>query len=206
MRSQQSVVHIVDDDVSFRTATGRLLRSCGYHVISYKSATIALNTVPMEEPGCILLDVQMPGLNGMQFQEKLKTLKSTLPIVFVTGHSDVKLGVQAIKAGAEDYLTKPVAKKVLLEVVARALERNAKLRKVLAKHESIRAMYSTLSEQERDIVTMVVRGYLNKQIANQLDVSLRTVKTHRQTAMKKLKAKSFPALVSIAIELGLVVG
>jgi FixJ family two-component response regulator len=206
MGPQQAVVHVLDDDPSFQTAIGRLLRSCGYRVVQYESATQALKEIPRRERGCILLDVQMPGMNGMQFQEKLKTLKSTLPIVFVTGHNDVQSGVQAIKAGAVDYLTKPVAKKVLLDVIAHALEQNAKLQKDLARYEAVRAMFSTLSEQELDIVAMVVRGFLNKQIANQLDVSLRTVKTRRQTAMKKLKTKSIPALVSIAIEFGLVVG
>ena len=205
MSSQQAVIHIIDDDASFRSAIGRLLRSSGYRVAYYELANQAVTLLPTSELGCILLDVQMPGLNGMQFQEQLAKQKNTLPIIFVTGYGDIKTSVRAIKAGAEDYLTKPIKKGVLLDVVARTLARSVELQEHATKNDSLRAVFHSLTERERDVFALVVRGRLNKQIAHQLGTSLRTVKAHRHNAMEKLQAKSVPELVSIAFELGLTV-
>ena len=121
MTNALPIVHVVDDDASFRTAIGDLLRACGYSVALYESATQLLKMLPGDEPGCILLDVQMAGLSGLQLQDRLAQLDHRLPIVFVTGHGDIPTSVQAIKAGAEDFLTKPVAKEKLLEAIERAL-------------------------------------------------------------------------------------
>jgi RNA polymerase sigma factor (sigma-70 family) len=205
MSPQPVAVYVVDDDASFRTATGRLLRSCGYRVNCYETANQALKNIQNGEPGCILLDVQMPGLNGMQFQERLAKMQCILPIVFITGHGDIETSVKAIKAGAEDFLIKPVSKKVLLEAVARALERSADQLQQFRKNNSLRALFSTLTEQEREVFALVVRGHPNKQIARKLGTSIRTVKARRHNTMNKLKAKSVAALVSIAVDLKLTV-
>jgi FixJ family two-component response regulator len=202
MNSQQAVIHVVDDDASFRVAIGRLLRVSGYGVMLYESASLALNTLPNDQRGCILLDVRMPGLSGMQLQKHLAILQNPLPVIFLTGHGDIMTSVLAIKGGAEDFLTKPVTKKTLLNVIERALAHYDDLSDRFMYGKSLRILFGSLSDREREVFTLVVRGQLNKQIAHRLGIAERTVKAHRHNVMKKLRAGSVAELVSIAGQLG----
>jgi FixJ family two-component response regulator len=202
MNSQQAVIHVVDDDAGFRTAIARLLGVSGYRVTLYESASQALNTLPSDQRGCILLDVRMPGLSGMQLQKHLTRLQNPLPIIFLTGHGDIMTSVLAIKAGAEDFLTKPVTKKTLLNVIERALAHYDDLSDRTTYTKSLRTLFESLSEREREVFMLVVRGQLNKQIAHRLGIAERTVKAHRHNVMEKMRASSVAELVSIAGQLG----
>ncbi len=196
------VIHVVDDDASFRTAIGRLLEACGYAVAFYKSGDQLAQNPPGGEPGCILLDVQMAGLDGLQLQDHLAALNSRLPIVFVTGQGDIPMSVRAIKAGADDFLSKPVSKHTLLPAIEQAL---ARYRVNCEQHDrlaALRDLLATLTPRERQVFDLVVRGKLNKQIAYQLGAAERTIKAHRHNVMEKLRARSLAELVSIAEQLG----
>jgi FixJ family two-component response regulator len=204
MTETSPTIHVVDDDAPFRTAMGRLLGACGYRVALYESAAQLLAQPMSSEPGCILLDVQMAGLTGPQLQDRLITLGNRLPIVFLTGHGDIPTSVQAIKAGAEDFLTKPVAKDKLVAVIERALVQDAQRRAQDQQHDALRARLSRLTPRENEVLAHVVRGRLNKQIAGDLGMSERTVKAHRQKVMQKCEAKSLAELVLIAEMLGII--
>lgn len=197
-------IHVVDDDASFRTGMGRLLEACGYRVALYESAAQLLAKLPSAELGCILLDVQMSGLSGPQLQDRLTELGNRLPIIFITGHGDIPTSVQAIKAGAEDFLTKPVAKAKLLVAVERALARSAQQQAQDLEFDALRARVSRLTPRESEVFALVVRGKLNKQIAGELGTSERTVKAHRQKVMEKCGARSLAELVLLAERLGMV--
>lgn len=199
------VVHVVDDDDSFRRSIARLLQACGRQVETYASGDEFLSRV-RPGPGCVLLDVQMPGANGLELQERFMNRQDPLPIVFLTGHGDVPMSVQAIKAGAEDFLIKPVDKARLLEAVDRAIARDAAARTGREHHARLRAKYETLTPAERRIFAMVVAGMLNKQIAYDLQRTERTVKAHRAQVMHKMQAQSLADLVRMAVELGLDAG
>lgn len=197
------VVHVVDDDASFRTAIERRLKLAGYQVATYPSAQQLLEALPDEsKPGCILLDVQMPGLGGLEFQGRLNALGSTLPIVFLTGFADTATTVRAIKAGAEDFLTKPVESEQLLGAVERALARQAAVRGEQRRLQEVRILAAGLTARERQVFALVVRGKLNKQIAFELGTTERTIKAHRHQVMEKMKAQSLAELVRIAERLG----
>jgi FixJ family two-component response regulator len=197
------VVHVVDDDASFRTAISRLLKASGYEVADYESATSFLRAVENTKPGCILLDVQMPTLGGLQLQEALAKLSHNWPIVFMTGHGDIPTSVRAIKAGAEDFLSKPVSKEALLEAVERALIRYAAIQQSQEQLNSLRSLIATLTPREAEVFALMVRGKLNKQIAHVLGTSERTIKAHRHMVMHKLQVQSFAEAVSLAERLGL---
>ena len=198
------IVHVVDDDASFRTAIERRLKKAGYEVATYSSAQQLLDRVPDEnEPGCILLDVRIPGLSGPELQGRLSELGSTMPIVFLTGHADIPTTVRAIKAGAEDFLTKPVPSEQLLHAIERALAHHETLRGQRHRMDSVRAHIATLTPRERQVFDLIVRGKINKQIAHELGTTERTVKAHRQQVMEKAKVHSLAELVSIAERLGL---
>jgi len=197
-------VHVVDDDDSFRTAMERRLRLAGYQVATYPSAQQLLDRLPEEsEPGCILLDVQIPGLTGPELQGRLNELGSTLPIVFLTGHVDTSTTVRTIKAGAEDFLTKPVESKQLLGAIERALARHAAVRSERHRIDEMRALVAALTPREHQVFGLVVRGKLNKQIAHELGATERTIKAHRHKVMEKIKVQSLAELVSLAERLGL---
>ncbi len=199
-----TVIHIVDDDASFRAAIGGLLRVSGYEIVVYELARQLLERLPDDVgPSCILLDVQMPDLGGPELQGRLAELGSTLPIVFLTGHGDIPTTVQAIKAGAEDFLTKPVRKDKLLSAIERAISRHQKTREQLDRLTELKALVGTLTPREREVFNLVVRGKVNKQIALELGISARTVKAHRQRVMEKVRAQSLAELVSIAERLGI---
>ena len=199
-----TVIHIVDDDASFRAAIGGLLRVSGYEIAVYELAKQLLERLPDDVgPSCILLDVQMPDLGGRELQGRLAELGSTLPIVFLTGHGDIPTTVEAIKAGAEDFLTKPVREDKLLSAIERAISRHQKTREQLDRLTELKALVGTLTPREREVFKLVVRGKVNKQIALELGISARTIKAHRQRVMEKVRAQSLAELVSIAERLGI---
>jgi FixJ family two-component response regulator len=197
-------VHVVDDDASFRTAIERRLKKAGYEVATYSSAQHLLDRLPDDrEPGCILLDVQMPGLSGPALQNYLSRLSSTLPIVFLTGHADIRTTVQTIKAGADDFLTKPVSSEDLLKAIERALARHQAARDQRDKLDITRGRIAAFTPRERQVFELIVRGKINKQIAHELGTTERTIKAHRQQVMEKAKVQSLAELVSIAEHLGI---
>jgi FixJ family two-component response regulator len=196
-------VHVVDDDASFRTAVKRLLDASGFTVTLYDSAQAFMQAPPDGRPGSILLDVNMPGLSGLQLQEHLGQAASPLPIIFLTGHADVATSVRAVKAGAEDFLLKPVSREALLDALERARLRyhaGAQEHQQLA---ALRARLASLTPREREVLELVVQGLLNKQIAYQLGNTERTVKAQRHSVMEKMQAGSFAELVRMAAALGL---
>ena len=192
-------VHIVDDDESFRKAIERHLKYAGYEVATYASAEHLLERLPSESvPGCILLDVRIPGLSGPELQERLSELGSTLPIIFLTGYPDVRTTVRAIKAGADDFLTKPVSSEELLQAVRRAIAHHEVTRGLKSKLDKVLAHVSALTPREREVFELVVRGDTNKQVARALGCTERTIKAHRHRVMEKMRAQSLAELVSLA--------
>ena len=201
--SVSAIVHIVDDDASFRTSTGRLLRACGYAVETYASAEELLKRLPNAgEPGCLLLDINMPGVSGPDLQARLNGAASSLPVVFLTGHADIPTTVHVIKAGAEDLLTKPVAKEKLVQSIERALARARAMREKHEQLDILRTLVSRLSPRERQVFDRVVRGKMNKEIARELGATERTIKAHRHQRDGKGPGKSLAELVMIAERLG----
>jgi FixJ family two-component response regulator len=203
MSEAAPLIHVVDDDASFRRAVTRLLQASGYRVAHYQSGDELLRNELSPDPGCILLDIHMSGLSGLQLQTHLNAMGSILPIVFLTGHGDIPSSVKAIKAGAEDFLPKPVSKATLFEAVERALARHAELRAKREQIDDLSARIDALTPREREVFALVVRGKLNKQIAFELGTSERTVKAHRHAVMRKLKVRSVAEAVSIAERVGI---
>lgn len=196
-------IHVIDDDASFRVGISRLLRTSGYQVAVYESAHQFLQNPPGDGPGCILLDVRMRGLSGPELQARLSGTGDDLPIVFLTGQADIPTTVQAIKGGAEDFLTKPVSKKILLSSIERALARYEDLQRKNALLANLRALVGALTPREKDVFTLVVRGKRNKQIAYELGTSERTIKAHRHAVMVKLQVRSVAEVAAIAERLGM---
>jgi len=197
----RSVVHVVDDDDSVRKAVSRLLKAAGYEVKGYASAGEFLMAAPTESPGCIILDVCMPGPSGMELQEALQRQRNRSPIIFLTGHGDIPMSVRAMKAGAVDFLTKPVQRQELLAAVARALEIQREQGSHSQRLEQLLKLAASLTEKEQAVFALVVEGKLNKQIAALLGMAERTVKAHRAHVMAKLEAASLAELVRIADDL-----
>jgi FixJ family two-component response regulator len=200
-------VHVVDDDASFRTAIERRLKQAGYEVVTYPSGQHLLDRMPSEsEMGCILLDVRIPGLSGPELQRRLSELGSTLPIVFLTGYPDVRTAVRTIKAGAEDFLTKPVSSDKLLRAIERAMARHEATRGLKSTLDVVRAHIGKLTPRERQVFERIVRGQTNKQVANALGTTERTIKAHRQQVMEKMQVQSLAELVSLAERVGVLAG
>ena len=198
------LVHVVDDDPSFRTAIERRLKLAGYEVHTYALAQQLLDRINEEEaPACILLDVQIPGLNGPDLQSRLNEMGSNLPIVFLTGHADPATTVRAIKAGAEDFLTKPVSSEQLIDAIERALTRCTLTRGQKSLLSLLRSLFATLTPRERQVFDLIIRGKINKQVAHELGTTERTIKAHRHQVMTKMQANSLVELVSSAEQLGL---
>lgn len=197
------VIHIVDDDAPFRAATGRLLRLSGYSVAEYASAEEFLDHIRRGgEPGCVLLDISLPGLSGPDLQARLAKLGPLFSIIFLTGHGDVPMTVRAMRAGAEDVLTKPVSQQVLIDSIGRAL---AHYETEHARQEWLRDarfLLETLTPREREVFEFVVRGKMNKQTAHALGITERTIKAHRQRIFDKLGARTVADVVSLAERLG----
>lgn len=199
-------VHIVDDDASFLTAIERRLKLAGYDVLTYRSALELLEQLPDENrPGCILLDVKMPDVSGPDLQDRLSKVGSNLPIIFITGHADIPTTVRTIKAGAEDFLTKPVLSEQLLHIIEQAMARHETSREQRKTLDRLRELLASLTPRERQVFDGVVQGKINKQIAHQLGATERTIKAHRQRVMKKMKMQTLAELVSIAERLGLLI-
>jgi FixJ family two-component response regulator len=197
------VVHVVDDDASWLKSVRRLLSAAGYRVALYESAEAFLDVADFDGPGCVLLDLRMPGVSGLQLQQRLSELGRTLPVVFISGHGDIATSVLAMKAGAKDFLTKPVDTEVLLEAIEQAIARERVESERRRQTDSLRARVETLTPTERKVFALVVRGKLNKQIAMEMGSAERTVKWHRHNIMQKLQIDSLAELVSLAERLGL---
>jgi FixJ family two-component response regulator len=198
------LVHVIDDDASFRTAVARRLKLAGYDVETYSSAPQLLDRLPAAEtPACILLDVQMPGLSGLELQSRLIERGSTLPVVFVTGYADTPTTVRAVKAGAEDFLAKPASSEQLIGAIERAMACYESTRHQQSELGSFRRLVTTLTRRERQVFDLIVRGKINKQVAFELGTTERTVKAHRHQVMEKMQVHSFAELVSNAERLGM---
>jgi FixJ family two-component response regulator len=204
MSTQQAVIHVVDDDEMFRTAICRLLKTANYQVVTHASAQELCQRPPGQERGCILLDMRMPGMDGLEAQSRLMDVGSSLPVVFLTAHVDIATSVRAIKAGAEDYLPKPVTKKQLLDAIGRALARYDEAHERNSRACAERELFASLTHREREVLSWVVRGKLNKQIAHELGTSERTIKAQRHNMMLKLGVRSLPEAVLLAERLGLI--
>lgn len=193
-----TVVHVVDDDDSIRLALVRLLQSAGHEVHVYASATAFQHRSPQARPECVVLDLELPGQTGVELQKALAASSDPIPVVFLTGHGDIPISVEAMKSGAVDFLTKPANYGALVEAVARALVRCADLREERERRRQLQERYETLTPREREVFAHVVSGQLNKQIAFDLGAAERTVKAHRHNVMEKLQAQSVADLVRIA--------
>jgi len=181
----------------------RRLKHAGYEVATYASAQHLLVRLPNEsDPGCILLDVRIPGMSGPELQKRLNELGSTLPIIFLTGYFDIPATVRAIKAGADDFLTKPVSSDDLLRAIARAIAHHEETRALKSKLDMVRAHVAALTPREREVFLLVIRGNPNKQVARALGCTERTIKAHRHRVMEKMQVRSLPQLVSLAERIG----
>jgi len=192
------LVYVVDDDESVRRALERLLRAAGFRAVGCASAEEFLEQPPADGPCCLVLDECLPGLDGLGLQRALAERRPGLPVIFLTGHADVPMSVRAMKAGAADFLTKPFRADELLAAVRQALERYARRRQESAEAEEVRRRAATLSPRERQVLSLVVRGLLNKEAGRALGVTEKTIKVHRARVMHKMRAESLPDLVRMA--------
>jgi len=195
---ERAVVFVVDDDPSIRRSLGSLLRSVGHEVRLFASAQEFMSAERPDAPGCLVLDVRLPGMSGLTFQQELAKAGIYIPVIFVTGHGDVPMTVRAMRAGAVDFLTKPFDDQVLLDAIHSSIERDRARRRDAASLAEVQALYRGLTERERQIMKLVVAGRVNKQIAAELGLSLVTVKVHRGQVMRKMLAKSLADLVRMA--------
>ncbi len=202
MNASVPIVRIVDDDTSFLTAVARMLRASGFAVKTFDSAAEFLVRPELDVPGCVLVDLQMPGLSGLDLQEALATEGHRLPVIFLTGHGDIPTTVQAMRRGAEDFLTKRALKEDLLDAVKRAIDRDVRERANRARLEALRKRFTTLTPREREVLQHVVQGKLNKQIAYDLGIHERTVKLHRTAIKTKLNVDSTAELTTLWLEFG----
>jgi RNA polymerase sigma factor (sigma-70 family) len=201
--SEEQTVFVVDDDVAVRDALSWLIKSVGLNVETYGSAQEFLENYKSERSGCLVLDVRMPGMSGLELQEKLTADKIALPVIVVTGHGDVPMAVRAVKAGAFDFIEKPFNDQVLLDRIQQALKSEQEIRKIEEKRAEIGERLALLTPREREVLDMVVMGNPNKVIASELGISCRTVEIHRGRVMEKMKAGSLSDLVRIGLTSGL---
>ena len=196
--SEEAIIHIVDDDTSLRTALQALFRSVGMKAKAYDSVRAFLDAERVNAPGCLLLDVRLPGTSGLDFQGQLDSLGIDLPVIMMTGHGDIPMSVRAMKAGAVDFLPKPFREQDLLDAVALAVERHRGQRSEREDQESLRKRFDSLSKREQQVMTLVTIGRLNKEVADDLHLSEITIKIHRGSAMRKMGATTLAELVRMA--------
>jgi FixJ family two-component response regulator len=203
MMEPDRVVFIVDDDASLRESLKDLIRSVGLCVEAFGSAQEFLRSKRPDAPGCLVLDVRLKGLSGLDLQKQMAEADMEIPIIFITGHGDIPMTVQAMKAGAVEFLTKPFRDQDLLDAIQQGLERDRKAREQRAKIAELHGRYRSLTPREREVMALVVAGLLNKQIAGDLGTSEASVKVHRQHVMEKIGARSLAELVRMADKLGI---
>jgi len=199
----KAIVAIVDDDLSFREGVSSLIRAAGWKVETFASAEEFLARPRADAPSCLLLDLQLPDSSGLDLQKRMAEGNLNIPIVFITGHGDIPASVQAMKAGAVEFLTKPFDKEQLFLAIAEAMERDRANRRRHADMDALRARYASLTRREQEVMQQVVSGLLNKQVAGELDISEFTVKVHRGQVMRKMHANSLADLVRMAEKLGI---
>jgi FixJ family two-component response regulator len=203
MADVEPVVYVVDDDVSVREALEALIREAGWQPKVFDSARAFLRHPPESTPSCLILDVSLPDLNGLDLQQQIGDQRKDMPIIFITGYGDVPMTVRAMKAGAVEFLTKPFGDEVLLDAVRGALERSANALGSAADAQALQSRYAGLSSREREVMALVVTGLMNKQVGGKLGISEITVKAHRGRVMRKMQAGTFADLVNIAAKLGI---
>jgi RNA polymerase sigma factor (sigma-70 family) len=202
MADPQPVVYVVDDDASVRRSLINLLRSIGFHVEAFAAAQAYLESPQSDVPGCLVLDVRLPGMSGLDLQREMAKISAPRPIVFITGHGDIPMAVQAIKGGAVEFLTKPFREQDLLDAIRRAIDLDRHMRRARADLSDLQRRFESLSPREREVLERVVAGLPNKQIAIDLGVTEATVKVHRGQVMEKMRAASVPDLVTMNAKLG----
>ena len=205
MSETDAMVFVVDDDAPMRESLKNLIRSVGLRVELFASAQEFLRSNRPDLPSCLVLDVRLPGLSGLDLQRRTGDAGIEIPIVFITGHGDIPMSVRAMKAGAVEFLTKPFRDQDLLDAIQQALERDGKARDQRAALEKVRSRFASLTSREREVMKRVVAGLLNKQIGAELGTSETTVKVHRHQVMEKMGAGSVPELVRMADRLGVLV-
>ena len=201
MADKEPIVFVVDDDAAARSAIQSLLHSVGLRVETFGSGPELLERERSEAPCCLVLDVRLPGVSGLEFQRELTARKIAIPIIFITGHGDIPMSVEAMKAGAMEFLTKPFRGQILLDAIHKAIEHDRATRQEQGRTADLRVRLDTLTNREREVMERVVRGLLNRQIAVELGTSERTVKIHRGNLMRKMGAESLPDLVRRAEKL-----
>jgi FixJ family two-component response regulator len=201
MPDSSPIVFVVDDDVSVRESLELLVTSAGWRPETFVTALEFLSRPRSTVPCCLVLDVTLPGLNGLELQQRL-TERTEMPIIFITGYGDVPMSVRAMKAGATEFLTKPFNDEVLLEAIRHAIDRSRDALREESEMQVLRARYLSLTPREREVMTLVCRGLLNKQVGGELGISEITVKAHRGQLMRKMQADSLPGLVTMAARLG----
>jgi FixJ family two-component response regulator len=199
----RAIVFVIDDDISVRESLELLIRDAGWHPEIFESAQEFLSRPRVFVPNCLVLDVRLPGLNGLELQRQVAVDRPGMPIIFITGYGDVPMTVQAMKAGAVEFLTKPFSDTMLLSAIQDAMDRSGAALRFEAEMQALRDRYASLSRREREVMCLIVRGVLNKQVAHELGISEITVKAHRGQVMRKMSVTSFAELVNIAAKLDL---